>query len=113
LARFTSRRQSFERGDFRAAGGRDRRRARADRSAVEVDRAGAALRETAAEAGAGKIEIVTQNIEQRRFGLGAHPLAPSVECEFDRFGHGVLLLSLVLPELLAALELLLHFKLEF
>ena len=55
----------FECGDF-AFHGRDRRDAGADRRAVDDDRAGAALAESAAKARALQAEVVAEDVEQRR-----------------------------------------------
>src|SRR5581483_6580277 len=63
-------RQTFERGDFFTGGGRQRSDAGPDFFAVQEYGTGAALGHAAPELRAGKLEIVSQNIEQRRIGGG-------------------------------------------
>ena len=64
----------------------DRRDAGAHRLAVDQHRAGAALRQPAAELGAVELEIVAQHVEQRRVGLGRNRAAHAVDFQAD--GHG-------------------------
>src|SRR5690606_20111540 len=64
-------------------GGRDRRAARADRGAIELDRARAAERHAAAELGAGEIEIVPEHPEERGVGRRVHRVAAAVDGESD------------------------------
>jgi hypothetical protein len=53
----------------------------ADRLAVDVDRAGAALGDPAAEFRAGQAELVAQHPEQRRIRLDVDLMAASVDRE--------------------------------
>ena len=66
---------------------RDRRDAGADRNPVEMHRAGAALRESAAEMRIVEPEIVAQRIEQRHVGIGIDGMALAVHVE-GYSGHG-------------------------
>ena len=58
--------------------GADRRDARPDGLAVDDDGAGAALAEAAAELRAAQLEIVAEDVEQRRGGIDVHLLRASV-----------------------------------
>src|SRR5258705_7964213 len=61
--------EPFAGGDLLALGGADGQRAGADRLAVEMDRAGAALRDAAAVFGAGQADILPDRPQQRRAGM--------------------------------------------
>src|SRR5438034_7563447 len=63
--RTTRRAQAFERDDLLSDGSAYRQDARADRLAVDMDRACAALTETASEARSMEPHIVTERVEQR------------------------------------------------
>src|SRR5262249_14099940 len=60
-------RQAFDGGHRLAGRGRDRDAAGADRSTVNVQSAGPALRNATAELGAGEPELIADYPEQRRF----------------------------------------------
>ena len=64
--------EPVERQDVLVADARDRHRARADGIAVDDDRAGTALGQAAAEAGAVLVQVVAQDVEQRRRRIGVH-----------------------------------------
>src|SRR4051812_9056762 len=78
--------EAFERRDgslhraYRCAAG-------ADCGAVHDHRAGSALREPAAELGAIELEIVPENVEERRVGLDRHLAHVSVDGEAKRLRH--------------------------
>ena len=61
------RRQALDGGDRLAGCGRDRNAARANRTIVDVQGAGPALRNATAELGAGEPEMIADHPEQRRF----------------------------------------------
>src|SRR3569623_1517499 len=100
LARLVSVHQAFKRGDLAIADRRDRQKAGERRAPVDMDHAGTALSEPAAEARAVQFEIVPENVKKRRRGIGdfdllrlaidvqrnLHGLAPSCRalaiCEF-------------------------------
>src|SRR5262249_19136055 len=63
-------RQPLERGDGLSGDGGDRRDAGADLDAVGQHRAGAALRQPAAEAWSLEVQLVREHVEQRRVGAG-------------------------------------------
>src|SRR5258707_3698377 len=65
LMRLLRRAEPGEGGDLAARRRRERRDAGADGGAVEMDGAGTALREAAAEMRVGKAEIAAQGVEQR------------------------------------------------
>ncbi len=67
------------------ADGAHRQHARAHRLAVEVHRAGAALRDAAAELGAGQADDVAQDPEQRHVLGGVEGMGLAVDVEID---HG-------------------------
>ena len=74
--------QPFERDDLAAVDRGEGRYARAHRIAVDVDGAGPALAEAAAESRSMQAELVPQNIEQRRIGIidrDRHVLAVHVQ----------------------------------
>ena len=68
--RLLGRAEAGERDDLAVADGRHRRDAGADRLAVEMHRAGAALREPAAEMRIVEADVVAQRIEQRHVRIG-------------------------------------------
>src|SRR5262249_16006410 len=74
---------------FGITDGRHRRDARADRLAIEMHGAGAALREPATEMRIAQSELVTQRIEQRhvRIGIDRMHLAVDVQREFLVHGY--------------------------
>jgi len=76
-----SRTQAFEGSDGLILGGRQRRNARADGVTVHDDGAGAALRQTAAEFGAVKLQVVAQGIEQRHVRFGVNDLGLAIHFE--------------------------------
>src|SRR4051794_35621747 len=69
----------------------DRRHAGSRGDAVDQYRAGAALREPAAELGAVKLEIVAQNVKQRSVRLGIDRAGTAVDLQAD--GHRLLVSS--------------------
>ena len=71
---------------FAPLSGADRHRAGAHRLAVDMHRAGAALRDAAAEFRAGQADHVAQHPKQRRIGLDIDLLGRSVD--FDRDHRG-------------------------
>src|SRR5215469_6663046 len=71
----------------------DGRDARARRLAVNEDRAGTALRETATEARILQAELVAQCVEQRRCGIGLDGLRLAVDPQPDRLVHNIYLAS--------------------
>ena len=68
---------------------RDRRDAGADRLAVEMHRAGAALREAAAEMRVVEADVVTQGIKQRHVRIGIDRMVFAVDVEGEFLGHEV------------------------
>src|SRR2546428_6947387 len=93
---------------FRARPRGVRERAGAHRLAVDVHRAGAALREAAAEARAVQTEIVPQGVEQRHLRIvNVDRALLAVQDERDRLRHEVLLLLSPVKQ-----QMLLHLKLE-
>ena len=62
-------RETFDGGDFLAFHGFNRRDARTDWVTVDMDGASAALRDAAAELGAGQAEVFTERPEQRSVGI--------------------------------------------
>src|SRR5262245_29874670 len=84
--RFVDRAQPLDGGDTGIAERPDLGDAGADWPPVGQHRAGAALGKAAAELGAVELEIVAQNIEQRRVRLGRHRPAHAVDVQAD--GHG-------------------------
>ena len=68
--RLLGRAEAGERNHFAVTDRRERRHARADRLAIEVHGAGAALREPAAEVGVAHLEIVAQSVQQRHVRIG-------------------------------------------
>ena len=82
--RLVGRAESFDRRDGSAGGGGERRRARANRVAVDVHHARAALSEPAAELGAGEAEVVAQDVEQRRVGRGGDVVRRAVDDQAGR-----------------------------
>ena len=81
-------RQTFDGGDPRAGRCRDRRRAAANRLAVHVNRAGAALCETATELGTSQAEVVAHRPKNRRarIGVDRHLSAVEGKCVAHRQG---------------------------
>src|SRR5882672_10347140 len=69
----------LDRGDALAGRGSDRRDARAHRLAIEVDRAGAAQAEAAAEFRAGHSEHIAQHPEQRRVVVDIYAASSAVD----------------------------------
>ena len=81
--------EAFERHHLLLRGqGRERRHARAHRLAVDVDRAGTALRQPAAEARAVQREVVAQRIKQRHVGIGIDRMSLTVDLESEALTHG-------------------------
>src|SRR3989441_3806938 len=78
--------QAFDGGHALAGDGRHGQHAGARRDAVQVDGAGAALGDAAAELGAGEPERVTQHPQERRVGSDVDRFALAVDGEADR-GH--------------------------
>jgi len=74
---------TFERDDLGLRQRADRHDAGARRSAVNEDRAGAALTEPAAEFGSVELKIVAQHVEQRRVQIGCHAVHRAVHLETD------------------------------
>src|SRR5215831_20145163 len=81
--------EPLQRGDLVGTEVRDRHHAGAHDRAVDEHRAGAALREPAAELCAVKLEIIAQHIEQRGVRLGLHRAGRPVDLQAD--GHARLL----------------------
>src|SRR2546428_1928717 len=91
---------------FRARPRGVRERAGAHRLAVDVHRAGAALREAAAEARAVQTEIVPQGVEQRHLRIvNVDRALLAVQDERDRLRHEVLLVLSPVKQ-----QMLLHLK---
>src|SRR5882762_11245455 len=80
--------QAFDGGHALAGDGRHRQHAGARRDAVQVDGAGAALGDAAAELGAGEPERVTQHPQERRVGGDVDRFALAVDGEADRWHDG-------------------------
>src|SRR2546425_948307 len=78
--------QAFDRRDALAGHGRHRQHTGAGSDAVQVDGAGAALGDAAAELGTGETEGVTQHPEERRVGRDVDRFAFAVDGETDG-GH--------------------------
>src|SRR3989441_3249913 len=78
--------QAFDRRDALAGHGRHRQHTGAGSDAVQVDGAGAALGDAAAELGTGETEGVTQHPEERRVGRDVDRFAFTVDGETDG-GH--------------------------
>src|SRR3569833_1005053 len=70
LVRLAAFHQAFQRGDFAVADRRHRQKAGERRASVDMDHAGAALPESAAEARAMQPQIVPKDVKQRRRGIG-------------------------------------------
>jgi hypothetical protein len=86
--RLLGRAEPFEGHHFRPRSLRDREHARADRPAVDMHGAGAALREPAAEARPVLMEVLAQRVEQRHLRVVDPDRAlPAVEDEADRCRH--------------------------
>ena len=81
------RRQALERGHRLAGDRRDRRHAGADLDAVGEHRAGAALREPAAEARSFELELVRQHVEQGRVRACASPASPAIHLDLEVVRH--------------------------
>jgi len=80
--------ETFQRDDLLRPDRRERHHARAHRLAVEMHRAGTALREAAAEARAVECQIVAESVEQRHLGiLDGHGDRSAVDIEGNRGGH--------------------------
>src|SRR5260221_7870994 len=92
LMRLLRRAEPGEGGDLAAGRRRERRDAGADCGAVEMDRAGAALREAAAEMRVGEAEIAAEGVEQGHLGIGLDARRLAVELEGNAFRHGIFLL---------------------
>src|SRR5262245_3693150 len=86
--RLVDRAQAFDRGDRGLSDSTDADRARTRRLALHEDGASAALAEAAAEFWPVELEIVAQNIKQRRVRLGGH--RPRHAVDFQTDGHGLL-----------------------
>src|SRR5712664_249718 len=81
--RLGRRAEALDGGHLLARHGRERHHAGAHRLAVEVDRAGPALRQAAAEVRIVHAEIVAQRVQQRHLGLGVHLHALAVDREVE------------------------------
>ena len=79
--RLLGRAEAGERDHLAIAHRRDRGDAGADRLAIEMHRAGTALREPAAEMRIVEPEIVAQRIEQRHVGIGIDRVDLAVDVE--------------------------------
>src|SRR5262249_22090808 len=79
--RLLGRAKAGKRHDLAVADGGDRRHARADRLAIEMHRAGAALRKPAAEMWIVEPDVVAQRIEQRHVGIGIDRMDLAVHVE--------------------------------
>ena len=75
--------QSLDRRDFLAGGGLHRRHAGAYRRAVEMDRAGTALRDTTAELGALQAGLFADYPQQRRLRIDVEPAIATIDAEID------------------------------
>jgi hypothetical protein len=75
--------QPFNRGDLLALGCAHRQRARAHRRPVDVNGAGAALRDAAAILGAGQADLFPQCPQQRGVGVDADLVRFSINGETD------------------------------
>ena len=76
-------RQPLDGDDLLALGRRDRRDAGAGRRAAEMDGAGAAERDAAAELGAGEPEFVAEVPQQRHVGIAVEAARSPVHGQFD------------------------------
>ena len=85
--RLVRRAEAGERDDLAVADRRDRRDAGADRLAVEMHGAGAALGEPAAEMRIVQAEIVAQRVEQRHVLVRLHGVHLAVDVEGKLLGH--------------------------
>src|SRR4029079_12220299 len=85
--------ESFERGERRAANLRARRYAGADLDPVGQHRAGAALREPAAEARTFEPQLVHEHIEQRRIRALPQGYVTAVHFDLEIIRHGAASLS--------------------
>src|SRR5258705_6482927 len=86
-----ARRQAFDRRYLAIGNGRDRRRARAQRLSVDVDGAGAALRDATPVLGAGEAELLANDPQQWRIRITVELATRAVDVERD--GHAKLLVS--------------------
>src|SRR6185312_5815648 len=80
--------QPFDGGHRTAGGGGDRRLARADRPAVQMHGAGAALSHAATELGARQADRIAEDPEERGIGGDSYGLRPPIEEDGER-RHGV------------------------
>src|SRR6516164_2824168 len=87
---------AFDRGDGAVADRTDRQQARADRLAVDMHRASAALRNAAAEFGAGHTQHVAQHPQQRSIAVDVDVVCVAVD--FDGEGHGIVSFTPVVIE---------------
>src|SRR6266536_2003476 len=76
--RLLDRAEPLERGDRLGRSGHGRRDARANRPVAEVDGAGPTLGEAAAEARPIQVELVAQDVQERRVGRRLNHVAPAV-----------------------------------
>src|SRR5262249_54151656 len=60
---------------------------RADLLAVQEHRAGTTLREATAEPGAVQVELVVQDVQERRIKAGAHSMSEAVDLDLDAVRH--------------------------
>ena len=79
---------ALDRGDGRAVGLDGEHRAGLDGLAVEVDRAGAALRGVAADVGAREVQVLAEELDQEPSGLDIHLPGNSVDDERNMLVHG-------------------------
>jgi hypothetical protein len=85
------RRETFDRGDFLAFHGFNRRDARTDWLTVDMDGASAALRDAAAELGTGQAEVFTERPEQRSVGIDVGLILLAVHDDRDHVSLPLLL----------------------
>src|SRR5579871_653740 len=84
---------AFERGDLTALHAANGGAARTHRRTADDHRAGATLRESAAEFRAGQFQIITKDIEEGRISLDCDVARLAVDAQMIILGHGLLPLT--------------------
>src|SRR5215510_5801402 len=90
-------RETLERDDSLARDRADRRDTRPDLLPVQQHRAGAALRESAPEARPVQMELVVQDVQERRIDARRHPMTEIVDSDRQGARHYVTLTSPFIP----------------
>src|SRR5262249_49491001 len=75
---------TFDRGDFFSDGVRRGKAARPDRLTINMNRARAALPDTAAELRAGKSDVIADHPQQGRCRVGVNGMLSSIHVEIER-----------------------------